>query len=86
MNTGYPSILVSTMNNRESKEKASKNQFKEFIEKRVALKKKVAEKKIPTAQQVQKKALAYQLFLQQKGHLKRLKTKGNRYTSELIDE
>ena len=74
------------MNNRESKEKASKNQFKEFVEKRVALKKKLAEKKVPTAQQVEKKALAYQLFLQQKGHLKRLKTKGNRHKSESIDE
>lgn len=74
------------MNNRESKEKVSKNQFKDFVEKRVALKKNVAEKKVPTAQQVEKKALAYQLFLQQKGHLKRLKTKGHRETREVIDE
>jgi hypothetical protein len=68
------------MNNRESKEKASKNQFKEFVEKRVALKKKVAEKKIPSAEQIEKKAFAYQLFLQQKGHLKRLKRKAHRET------
>jgi hypothetical protein len=66
------------MNNRESKEKVSKNQFKEFVEKRIALKKKEIEKKVPTAQQLEKKALAYQLFLQQKGHLKRLKTKNHR--------
>ena len=69
------------MNARESSDKASKNQFRQFVKERVALKRKVVEKKVPTQQQLEKKALAYQLFLQHKAHLKRLS--GDRRGEEL---